>query len=470
MPIRSANARRFFRRGATLAVVVLCGSCDECGNPKPEPIGVPPLGKVEIMSPTVYTAAGPDRTFQWRALVTTPSGRVIAVDAYPEITIKWSSAKAPTLFPNPSQNPVLVEVPPTPGSVIDDIRLTVTRTVGSDISTVTTTTPGVLRIAAVTPTMDRLRVDYVPDVLPAAVLIDAEIGSLCPENDWAIAVVGIADLGRNLDAGCAPAPELVVFSTGHEIAFRDSNGPFKWSSGVDVEQVSPPLPAFRTVSVVVGTPDNGTLPWASLEIDNAHALFDASRSGIGLQTSSGFVHGRTAGITDIAAACSTAALNGLLLPGGYTIGSPDLFVLFVTDIKDTTGAVEYVYQGLTCQVASDQVGRVVFLSLASYLDTTFAHELGHMFGLMAPRIGFGGGHVEDPAVGDFRQDNLMWNSTEYEIRYRRDRFSVGQVFRMNLDIGSWLNNGGLDPGTVVKRDCQTTTTAGVCPALDKESG
>ena len=458
---------KILRRTGALAAIVICTGSD-CCKPTPPPITVPRLGKVEILTTTVYSA--PDRLFRWRALVTDPTGRVIAVDAYPEITIKWSSVKAAGLFVNPSGNPVIVQVPSAPGTVIDDITVTVTRTIGSDVTQVGTTVPGTILIAATIPKDDVLRVEYLPEEPPVAVLVDARIGADCPLNDWAIAVVDVADLGKNLEGGCPPAPELAIFAAGREMVFRDQSDPVGWTPNDDVEIEDPlPAPAFRTVSVVVAAPDAATLAWVSQEIDNAHALFEMNRSGIGLETSNTFVHGRASGITDRIEACKTPALDALLLPGGYTIGSPDLFVLFVADIEDTVGGVTYSYQGLTCPVATDQAGRVVFLALDTYLDTTFAHELGHMFGLMKPRIGFGEGHV-DASVGDFRQDNLMWNATEYEIRYRRDRFSLGQVFRMNLDIGSWLNNGGLDPGVVRTRDCQTATTAGVCPALDKEPG
>jgi hypothetical protein len=68
------------------------------------------------------------------------------------------------------------------------------------------------------------------------------------------------------------------------------------------------------------------------------------------------------------------------------------------------------------------------------------------------------------------QDNLMYNTMDPGIRFNRDRFSMGQIFRMNFDSGSWLNNGGLDPSVVRKRTCQTAPGAGVCPALDKDPG
>jgi hypothetical protein len=287
-------------------------------------------------------------------------------------------------------------------------------------------------------------------------------------NDWAIAVVEVADLDRNLDGGCSPAPELVAYSVGREILFRDQSSTFKWSPGFDEEEVNPPMPLFRSISVVIGVPTASELAWAAAEIGNANDLFDSNRSGIGLATAKTYVHGRTTGITNLAAACSTFALDALLLPGAHDMGDPDLFVLFVADLKVNTGSTELLYQGYTCPQSPGQTGRVVYLSLNSYLNTTLAHELGHIFGLIAGRIDFGDGHSN--GIGTFMQDNLMYNTMDPGIRFNRDRFSMGQIFRMNFDSGSWLNNGGLDPSVVRKRTCQTAPGAGVCPALDKDPG
>jgi hypothetical protein len=465
MPIRFSRRQSIVRRTGVVAITAFSSSCS-CQKPKPPAISVPPLGQVTIAPVTVFAAGG--RVFQWRAVVTTPGNRIIDVEAYPEITIKWSSASAASLFPDPSRNPVVVEVPNTPGITIGDVLVTVTRETSPGQATTVTSQPALIRIASAgAATSDRLIVPHASEAPPVAVLLDARTSTDCPMNDWAIAVVGVADLGVNLEPGCSPAPELAAFSRGREIEFRDENAPFKWTSGVDVETVTPAMPEFRSISVVVGVPATADLAWASAEIENVHDLFDENRSGIGIETANTHVHGRTSGITSIAAACSRAALDALLAPG-HSMGEPDLFVLFVADITDTAGGVENVYQGLACAPASDHIGRAVYLSISSYLHATLAHELGHTFGLIAPRIGSGGGHSN--AIGSFGQDNIMWNATDETIRFNRNRFSIGQLFRMNLDIGSWLNNGGLVSTAVHVRDCQTGTGEGTCPALDKDPG
>ncbi len=102
-------------------------------------------------------------------------------------------------------------------------------------------------------------------------------------------------------------------------------------------------------------------------------------------------------------------------------------------------------------------GNITYIGTNANL-ASLAHELGHAFGL---RPGPCGGHTN--AVADFTPENIMWSEGDGN----RNRFTLGQVFRMNTHTDQWggtmlIKNGlRLGPG----RPCPPLTTNATCPAL-----
>jgi hypothetical protein len=333
--------------------------------------------------------------------------------------------------------------------------------------------PGVIHVA---PAMssdlnsDWVHVEYVASQPPVAVLLDAKDGAGCLDPDWTLAVVGTAYLGKNLIADSEPeeCSEFAAFSKGREIVFRTEPGMMSWTDdAADVHTEDPlPVPDSRFVSVVVGVFPSMGQPstWTRDEILRASALYDKNRAGIQFDEVALFTHSHDSALP-MEEACETGFINDVLEdPFDITV-SADLFVLFVPSIDGILGSAH----GYACPAGSDHKGRVIYLASQSYLVSTLAHEIGHQLSLRDPYIDFKGGHTN--LVGSFRRDNLMWDPPygDVQVRSNRDRFSVGQVYRMNLHRQSWLNIMlGTDP--LVLPDCWVHNTTGVCPATDKEPG
>jgi hypothetical protein len=460
------------RRACAVAALSLlwlnAATCHD--EPKWDPPGIPSVEQVDVIPGTIHAAAG--TSFQLEARVLSTAGRVIDIGDYPQITIEWTST-TPNLFVDATANPVLINVPNSPGTTITDIKAVVTRKVKrphwDDVSVKENTPAAQIKIAPDRPEVgtpsnsDWFHVEYVPAQFPVVVLLDAGEGANCV-GDLTLAVVQTAFLERNLIqtvVGCTP--EFAVFATGREMRFSDKASDIVWTANTDDEQTEDPLPesAFRSVGVFIGIDqDTGqVVNWVSEEIKRVAAYLDTNRVGIRFFPAGVFVHGHMEAL-DQATACKTETINAYLASDHDITLQPDLFVVFVPEITSQK-------QGFACLQVSGQVGRVIYLSWKQYLPTTAVHEVGHMLSLMAPWIGSGNGHAN--AIGSFRQDNLMWNSTDLEIRAHRSRFSIGQIFRMNLHTESWLNRI-LDATQLMVRDCQTATGAGVCPAIDKEPG
>ena len=109
------------------------------------------------------------------------------------------------------------------------------------------------------------------------------------------------------------------------------------------------------------------------------------------------------------------------------------------------------FTGMIC----DDDRNVIFVGLVKK-PATLAHELGHSFSLLGP-----GGHSNGmPGIAN---DNIMWVKDPAP----RDRFSLGQAFRENVDPTSTLNTNGVRTGPVrsCPPDATSASTAGACPDL-----
>jgi hypothetical protein len=118
-------------------------------------------------------------------------------------------------------------------------------------------------------------------------------------------------------------------------------------------------------------------------------------------------------------------------------------------------------RGLTCDRFGDDTikadANIIFIGKVAD-RATLAHEIGHAFGL---RPGYDGGHTN--GLWGFDDRNVMWGSGGDE----RDRFTLGQVFRMNTQFDEWggsmLIANGLRPGP--GRACPPRFESDRCPPL-----
>lgn len=88
-------------------------------------------------------------------------------------------------------------------------------------------------------------------------------------------------------------------------------------------------------------------------------------------------------------------------------------------------------------------GRVIYVNAGYEAYTSLAHELGHALSLRWPL----GGHTHElgEVIGGFDSSNLMWSTSDDDAAEGRVHVSLGQAFRMNVDVRSWVNQGTRDP-------------------------
>jgi len=121
-----------------------------------------------------------------------------------------------------------------------------------------------------------------------------------------------------------------------------------------------------------------------------------------------------------------------------------LHVVYMTSTHaGTMSGTNWPVRGIGCNPAIDPArpARVIFLHGQMRSQSTLAHELGHVFGLIKPSSG------HTLCLPGFDQSNLMWTSMDDTHTARREVFSLGQSFRVALGDWSWLNHGGFRTGT-----------------------
>ena len=119
--------------------------------------------------------------------------------------------------------------------------------------------------------------------------------------------------------------------------------------------------------------------------------------------------------------------------------------------------VYYINGGFT---ASNCVAdrNVVHVGTAANI-ASLAHEFGHSFSLFGNVAT--GAHTN--GLAGFGNNNIMWAGGPAG----RNRFSIGQACRFNVDSNSSLNLNGVRTGPT--RVCQALTTSATCPALALDS-
>lgn len=454
------------RPAARVLPVMLLMACDHCDERVPTvTTPSPTLTAVEIVPRTVHAA--PQSRFTLPARIKGKNGSSLALDAFDNLEIEWW-ASADVLV-NPASNPVTVQLPSTPTTVVE-VRATVRRLSSGGSSVLQQIQSPLAKIvvapkATSPPSSDWVHVDHTSGELPRAVVIEGrDVSSGDAVEDWVLGVVGQARLERNLEA--PNGGELGLFAVDVEMKLHPPPTPAPWTAAyeeIDATGAGPVL--FRELPVRVGLdvdPGNGAA-WAEDQVNAAFELLAGTRVGIGAYWRGAFVHKRQDAngdplpVADPAAACSTANVQAAITPYSITDpADPALYVLIVPSIASSG------IRGWTCTPESNWSGRVVFLSRAGYGLTTLAHEVGHVLAMMYPDIETGQGHTN--AVAGFDWSNLMWSFSSELNRARRDHLSVGQLYRMNADPQSWLNRL-LPAGLQMLRDCQVTKDPGVCPAL-----
>lgn len=315
---------------------------------------------------------------------------------------------------------------------------------------------------------DYIKDAYTADMLPSAIIVHGIQGS-DPCSIWlppAMARMGnVGDITENCDDGDLWGAALLSPARG--VQFFEAH----WTENVDeVDAIS--HPAVRSVPVVLRVFLGGTdnqLPnrqtaaktFTLLEMDDADSMFKDSRVGIDLDPVDAQIVPAPSEETTVDGCPSGDPLTSGLdyVPPSAPPGTPPVLHVYVVDFMGRT-------DGFTCPPTSKRPFPVIYLREGQHSGTILLHEIGHALGLDLP----GAGHSDE--MDHFDAANVMVSGYTIDNVWRR-RFTVGQVFRITAEAGSWLNSATDLAGNMLRDNlqprlscqCSIGDAAGRCPRL-----
>lgn len=306
------------------------------------------------------------------------------------------------------------------------------------------------------PGRDHILLSYDEPSFPSVVLFDGATDLECL-NDHMVAVVGTAYPEPEVTGGCgSEGEELAVFSPTRMAHFDPTPGDQHgfWTAppggGILLNLDAPdivkvvawhrePLPGYG--------PLPGTIPESLVkaELSKAQKILNLSRAGVFLESE--ILKGMlpAAEISGGTPAPSFDVLKCHDLPyiqGKFPFFEPDaetVYVVYVGLLYEGSPS-EVIDKGAACPPTVDMVAGLIILNAGGAHISTLAHELGHIVGLNDDVFGDWAGHTNE--LGGFDRTNIMWPGNDADGPGERDRFSIGQVYRINADMDGWLSRGG----------------------------
>jgi len=254
--------------------------------------------------------------------------------------------------------------------------------------------------------------------------------------------------------------EIALFDRDHASRLLVLGGPSEES-----EVAAEGVPLVISLSVWILTSAVGAEDDVRQDVRHASSLARANRMGVRFVV--GEVHDpATLGVTGLQQARSIIG-NGCdqaeaLANAGPPYLRADRINVYVVDQVKLGNLVAFGYNCFEFGAP-----HAVYLSFSGHHEATLLHEFGHALML---RDDFAAskfcGHVGWMATSrcpDIGSDNVMWDVYENPENYAevRMRFTVGQVYRMNVDERSWLNVSGIRSGQPA-RSCQDECFTGGC--------
>ncbi len=269
--------------------------------------------------------------------------------------------------------------------------------------------------------------------------------------------------------GSDPPWGIAMLDAGHAMEMY----PPKWSSGLEQTDATKPA-AIRTIPlamrILIGGGDGlagrqtDAATFTTGEITDANTVLADNRAGIQLGTP--HLEVVTAPASGEETSVPTCAA-GDLLTSGYDYVPPTA--------PSSTPAMLHVYMvdrmgnkdGFSCAPTKARPVPVIYLRAGANSGTLLVHELGHVLGLDIP----GAGHSD--FLQGFDAANVMASGYADTDDVWRRRITVGQVVRMNADVGSWLNWSTDETGTMLRDlsaphlacQCGFDDPTGQCPRL-----
>ena len=312
-----------------------------------------------------------------------------------------------------------------------------------------------------------LRIPHAPGSAPEAVLLDwRQSSGAGPSASRGLAMAGTAWLDDMVvEAG---RPQALVFAAGTGMRLARVDPVFGEASVTAPPAARPERSVLVYVRLNLVAPDDaaGFRARVALARDLADRHFRANRTGIRLDWEEWPADPSLPPLTEAFNSCDDVTLQDKLgvqvtdeeAEDGKALDAHEAWVVFVPRIP--AGGIGYM-----CD-RTPRRGPVIVMSAAHFNPTTLAHELGHMFGMAYELDNVG--HTEGKP--GFTPANLMWSAPDICTGRTRERFSLGQIYRMNLDTGSWVwhqtptEAAGWWPASL-KRECQPEFDEGTCPSL-----
>lgn len=272
---------------------------------------------------------------------------------------------------------------------------------------------------------------------------------------------GTWKLPSNLtENGCSRPTEFALFSKDHRMTFRDAtllNGPPRQTIWTDALG-----DALRSDTIAWGSPDQIDLyiyyflpgeasveAKAEAKVNEANDIFSKNRLGIEFVP----IHMSQSSTAQVGA-CPRNYVSATM---GIDLKPVRLNVAFV---KTTSPA----NVGIACPPSTAGEGRIIVIDWDLMSHETVAHEIGHSLGHERKNLGFY--HVKSGSTPGFAATNLMHEKT---TAGSREWLTIGQVFRMNVDTGSWYQHATGIQGRHPAKACGCEPyEKQVCPRLDRQ--
>ncbi len=440
------------------------------GCPPPDPLEV---CSVEVIPARVYAVTG--RTFLLEARFRNCEKEVITD---PNVAVSWSGPRGVHFLPgNKYRTRVSIDPEIWPSSAQPEVGsrppgqdLGIPRSVGAfeiEIRRIHASVGDVKSDEAVVmlgepveaPGRDRIVVTYDQPSFPTVVLFDGFDGAVCL-RDEILAVVAQAYLPKDITRGCGKrGAELSVLSPTRRGVY-DANPESHhslWGKTVPGE-VSLDLGEKDTVDLVLwqharashfsliqaGDPFSFILA----DLKKAQGIFDLSRVGVHLRMADTLIGSTTPPVLigpeevgepfsefDIAK-CDDASYVQEKLPR-LDLNAEKIYVVYVGLVY--SGTPDKPQKGKTCLPTATRSAPLVILAAKTRHVTTLAHELGHAMGLNSATLP-NSGHTK--GLKGFDRSNIMWEGNDLDGPGERERFSVGQAFRINADCRGWVFSTG----------------------------
>jgi len=458
------------------AVLLLLAGATACHTTSPKapqatllasvaPLGADPdvpIVGLEVVPPAIFVDATQAATLDLVARIWTGSEftrRSLPASSIPPLV--WTVSPAQTWLTLQSQNENRVTLQITPGGGVP-VEAVVTVTAGgwsarSRIIPVTASDQDLLEAA---------HSDGSPPVFVTRGIPDAP-GAVCSTN-WS-AFLGTAPIGHLVEE-CNDVGAIwgaAILDATHAMMML----PVQWTPAPDrVQGTSSQLP-LRTLPV-------------SLWIVVGHATNPDSLRDLVRRSALAVIPAVNATLAENRVGVELDVVNTVIVPTSdeSTIVSDCVTGDDLVSDGDRPGTLRVYYvntmgnaRGFTCAGTDDRPQSAIYISWQDETPTTLVHEVGHVLGLTLPAEG----HVDHPAgtgsvfLDGFDATNVMTSGISDLDPVGRHRLSVGQVFRMNADSGSWLNAATEADGLRVREamaprlacQCGAADPTGYCPRL-----